>query len=26
VKPLELRERILRKEDVEEDLHVLGRD
>ena len=26
VKPLELRERILRKEDVEEDLHVLRRD
>lgn len=26
VKPLEMRERILRKEDVEEDLHVLGRD
>ena len=26
VKPLELREKILRKEDVEEDLHVLGRE
>jgi len=26
VKPLELRERILKKEDVEEDLHVLRRE
>ncbi len=26
VKPLELRDRILQKEDVEEDLHVLRRD
>lgn len=26
VKPAEMRERILKKEDVEEDLHVLGRD
>jgi universal stress protein A len=26
VKPLEMRERILKKEDVEEDLHVLRRD
>jgi len=26
VKPLEFRERILKKEDVEEDLHVLRRD
>lgn len=26
VKPLELRDRILKKEDVEEDLHVLRRD
>jgi nucleotide-binding universal stress UspA family protein len=26
VKPLEMRERILKKEDIEEDLHVLRRD
>jgi hypothetical protein len=25
VKPLEMREKILRKEDVEEDLHIAGR-